>query len=129
MSKVKKVSIDGKALRQWVDSQAGRKCGTYELCRRLNIKPEGLNKMMLEGKATAKTIMYYQKAGILIPLCDNPVPCRLKREHTQQSRKSTDEHQPTQMSIEESIELTRLDKMKEIMIAHLTAMIEEIEKI
>lgn len=129
MSKVKKVSIDGKALRQWVDSQAGRKCGTYELCRRLNIKPEGLNKMMLEGKATAKTIMYYQKAGIIIPLCDNPVPCRLRREHTQQSRKVMDLHQPEQMSIYESIELTRVDRLKEAMIACLKAMIEEIEKI
>ena len=132
------VTIDGAETRKQIDIIAGRKNGTAKICREKGFSSTVLNTACRDGKITIESYTRAIQKGIPIVTNKDAITSKIRDRHAPASKdevievkeRSIDEFQRLQqLSIDDAIELTKADQIKEIMIMHLTAMIEDLKNI
>lgn len=135
------VFIDGERTRAAVDEMAGQKEGMTKVCKEKGISTTTLNKICREGYGNLDTVNRYINAGIPIKTAKRPVPCRIRRKHRKTKRPELTlqdcglqdcgiknepvPEPPRQIRLED----IQNSDIKELLISHLTALIEDLKKI
>jgi len=142
----KKIYIDGQETRRRIGEMAGKAHGVRKICMERGLAKETVNQIIRKGYGTAETIDRCIKAGIPIKISDRPIPCRAKREHSRTKRpeltlqdcgiKTEEQHWinlPFKPATDPQRQITldeiQNSEMKELLIRHLTALIEDLKKI
>lgn len=137
----KKIYIDGQETRRRIGEMAGKAHGVRKICMERGLAKETVNQIIRKGYGSPATIDKCIKAGIPIKISDRPIPCRAKREHNRTKRPELTlqdcglqdcgiktepvPEPPRQIRIED----IQLSDIKELLISHLTALIEDLKKI
>lgn len=151
--------VDGKATREEIEKITGTKKGLVKICKSKGLPQATLSRICINGYGDPKIIERYINAGIPIVRSNKPVPSRTNKEHTRAWRKEKDLSEieslqikipeasaeeikkavlsrplpiiempapPKQLTIED---LTQAEQIKELLITHYTALIEDLKKI
>lgn len=141
----RRININGIETRRQIDEMAGKKNGVTKISKQLGLAKETVNQICRKGYGAPETINRCMKAGLPIVISTKAIPCRVKKEHlrydtrraprTKMQRTRTPElpirtpenqNKGKQISIED---LAIAEQVKELMISHLTALIEDLKKI
>lgn len=134
MTTKKIIFVDGIQTRKAIDEMAGQREGATKLCLEKGVSNGTINRICRDGFGTPASIKKYKDAGFPIIESNRPVPCRKRREHTRNNTAKVPAGEqikletiyPTQF---QSIEVTEGMLVKNIIIKHLTALIEDLKKI
>ena len=135
---MRRVNIDGVETRRRLGEMAGKTNGIKQISRQTGIPSETLNQICRLGYGAPETINRCIKAGLPIVTSDKAVPGRARKEHPRYdwSRKPrTAKQQETKpIDLKEarkqiSIDDIETNAIKELLIHHLTALIEDLKRI
>lgn len=131
--------VDGIKTRAAIDKMAGQPEGLTKICKEKGVSNGTICKICRNGYGTPESIRKYQEAGIPIYLSSQPVTSRKRKEHTRNDSGKKEarafgitdpvkqpESIPRQMTLDD---IGRAEEMKELLISHLTALIEDLKKI
>lgn len=125
--------VDGIKTRAAIDRMAKQPEGLTKLCKEKGISNGTLCKICRNGYGTPESIRKYQEAGIPICLSSQPVTSRRRKEHTRNDSKKENKltfkpapENPRQLTLDD---ISRAEEIKELLISHLTALIEDLKKI
>lgn len=132
--------VDGIKTRAAIDRMAKQPEGLTKLCKEKGISNGTLCKICRNGYGTPESIRKYQEAGIPICLSSQPVTSRRRKEHTRNDNKKENNlsvradsltfkpspENPRQLTLDD---ISRAEEIKELLISHLTALIEDLKKI
>ena len=150
--------VDGKATREAIEKITGTKKGLVKICKSKGLPQATLSRICINGYGDPKIIERYIKAGIPIVRSNKPVPSRTNVEYTRAYRKEQNPEAPAENKSRQSIlpevsandlkgfltmqpppkgemkqlsieDLTEAEQIKELIITHLTALIEDLKKI
>lgn len=149
------IFIDGIKTREEVDKKAGRKRGMVDLCKQLGVSQPVLSEMCINGYGTEKTVRRYMDAGVPIVISQRPITSRTAKAYKKGKNRMPDpeaatkegyclelrnidetqkqqlvetikRNPPHQISIED---ITGAEQIKELLISHLTALIEDLKNL
>lgn len=130
--------VDGKATREAIEKITGTKKGLVKICKSKDLPQPTLSRICINGYGDPKIIDRYIEAGIPIVTSNSPRPSRTKVEYTRAYRRDGSGNKPEQKAIEQAVntakqlrieDLTGAEQIKELLISHLTALIEDLKKI
>ena len=131
-----KIYINGIETRKQIDAIYGKSQSMKKACNERGLKPETLNRACLNGYGSPSTITKYMQAGIPVVLSSAPVPSRRRREHSRVASAGDRIPAGEQINLEaiypkqfETIKNTEAKQLRDIIIKHLTAMIEDLRRI
>lgn len=132
----RRVNINGIETRNRLGAMAGKANGIRQISRDTGIPSETLNQICRLGYGAPETINRCIKAGLPIVISDRPIPCRAKKEHGRidTDRKPRGERipeapKPSETRKQISIDDIETAAIKELLICHLTELIEDLKKL
>jgi hypothetical protein len=144
----RRVNIDGKATRAAISEMAGKANGVKKICREKGLAPETVNQICRKGYGAPETINRCIEAGIPIIMTSHPIPCRRRKEHHRDDtgKKRARMYDPSAGVVwnepeavplpyiperrhQVTFEDLEMNPVKELLISHLTALIEDLKKI
>ena len=96
--------IDGIKTRQNIAEETHKKFGVKQLCEELGVSTEQVTRYIRQGYGDGEIVIDLIRKGIPFELSQEPVPCRVRREHTRGQPKKVQEVQVDDLS---DIELTK----------------------
>lgn len=141
------VYVNGAETRRRISDITGKKNGIRKICDEKGITAWSLNAICRKGFGTLPTIQRYIDAGIPVVISTDPKPNRVRREHTRARRATKLEpvilsetpeiradifpepRRPKQLNFEDIKEMATSEKIRDILIDGLTAIVEELKKI
>lgn len=141
------VYVNGAETRRRISDITGKKNGIRKICDEKGITAWSLNAICRKGFGTIPTIQRYLEAGIPVVISTDPKPNRVRREHTRARRAKKQEpiippktpelradiypepRRPKQLNFEDIKEMATSEKIRDILIDGLTAIVEELKKI
>lgn len=130
-----KVFIDGIKTREQIDVWAGRKNGIRRICEETGFSATVLNDACLSGEMTTFSFKKALERGIPVMLSNKPIPCKRRERKKKIEFAPWDEeipvsdHHPAQLNFEDVRDLTASEQMRDVIIKHLEAMIEDLRRI
>lgn len=137
----RRISINGEATRVAISELTGKRNGIRPACEERGLAPETVNQICRQGYGTPETINRCLAAGLPIIISKDPVPCRRRKPHLRldsihkKPRGSNREKAPEQRIISETsgrqvtFDDLEMNPVKELLISHLEALIEDLKKI
>lgn len=150
------VYVNGAETRRRISDITGKKNGIRKICDDKGITAWSLNAICRKGFGTLPTIQRYIDAGIPVVISTDPKPNRVRREHTRARRaiklppiilsekqeaiippKTTElradiypePRRPKQLNFEDIKDMATSEKIRDILIDGLMAIVEELKKI
>lgn len=141
------VYVNGAETRRRISDITGKKNGIRKICDDKGITAWSLNAICRKGFGTLPTIQRYIDAGIPVVISTDPKPNRVRREHTRARRviklepvilsetpklkadSYPEPRRPKQLNFEDLKEMATSEKIRDILIDGLTAIVEELKKI
>ena len=133
MTTKKIIFVDGIQTRKAIDEMAGQREGATKLCNERGVSNGTINRICRDGFGTPESIKKYKDAGFPIIESNRPVPCRKRKEHTRNNTAKVPAGE--QINLEtiypkqfQTVKVTERTLVN-IIIKHLTALIEDLKKI
>ncbi len=141
------VYVNGAETRRRISDITGKKNGIRKICDEKGLTAWSLNAICRKGFGTIPTIQRYLEAGIPVVISTDPKPNRVRREHTRARRAIKLEpvilsekpeiradifpepRRPKQLNFQDIEEMATSEKIRDILIDGLTAIVEELKKI
>lgn len=141
------VYVNGAETRRRISDITGKKNGIRKICDEKGITAWSLNAICRKGFGTLPTIQRYIDAGIPVVISTDPKPNRVRREHTRARRaiklepvilsetyepradNYPEPRRPKQLNFEDIKEMATSEKIRDILIDGLMAIVEELKKI
>lgn len=100
------VYIDGIKTRDNISAISGKKFGIKQLCDRLGVSATIVSKICRNGYGQEDKVNEFIRKGIPFAVSAEPVPCRVKREHTKRRKYSEqiDLFESTKKAMEEALD-------------------------
>ena len=124
-----KVFIDGIKTREQIDVWAGRKNGIRRICEETGFSATVLNDACLTGEMTTFSFKKALERGIPVMISNKPIPCKRRERRNLDEEIPVSDHHPAQLNFEDVRDLTASEQMRDVIIKHLEAMIEDLRRI